>query len=305
MGRYFIQRAAACRCAFSFGVSKKYIDILGRGLGAERGGRFAQRFLEPVINIGDDMESWDRAAVEKFFSAIAPWEDAYINSGFSYFAVKKDGEQLLLNGRLFLHVLPPNFRQRQFESAQVLAGYFSLAELEVGAREFVEQFTETGEINTPAGILKLPQVDRRISASFVSFELDAASVGNRLPILYITAAQRDSYLNQPQLDWDLKAALMPFDSLSELLNEYSLMGNSNNLANIEVLATPVSYIDLSSSISGEEAKIVIGLAKCLDTDKCHVGYRALLHGKVEARAAVSGKDMAWSEDAGLHKGGRA
>ena len=245
-----------------------------------------------------DMNTHDKENVDRFFSTITPWEEAYSHIGFSYFAVRKDGAINLLQGRLFLHTAPSAIPHTQFETARVLVGYFPLSELGVSLHEFVVQLTETGEINTPIGKLVFPiEKDRGASAYFNAFHQEGIASGNRLPVLTLSGAQQNSYIEQPDIDWELKAASQPFDSLDELLAEYLLgIYRGRDFASVEVVATNVAAINFSSIVSGEVASPSVYLAKSLDKDKCKIGFRVFLHGKVMARNSIGGNELSWAEE---------
>ncbi|MDE3208404.1 MAG: hypothetical protein KGL58_06155, partial [Pseudomonadota bacterium] len=81
--------------------------------------------------------------------------------------------------------------------------------------------------------------------------------------------------------------------MNELLADYSLIGNPGNFVNIDIVATSIALFDASSKVDGEEATLVINLAKLLDSEKCHIGYRVFLQGKVESREIIHGKDLTW------------
>jgi hypothetical protein len=236
--------------------------------------------------------------IERLFSAIAPWESAYTDASLSYFAVRKRGTIYLLQGRLFLHTAPSAIPHTQFESARLLAGNFYLSVLGVNFRELIVQLFSTGGLETPAGKLIFPKsanAGGSLHANFDGFNRDAIAGGNRLSVLTITGDGLQTYIDQPDFDWELKACSRPFDSLNELIAEYSLAGNQSSSAIFEVVATSVAAIDAKSTVDGEEGTILINLAKTLDPAKCYIGYRVLLHSKTEARGNILSNVINWSE----------
>src|ERR1019366_6596448 len=123
----------------------------------------------------------------------------------------------------------------------------------------------------------------------------AIADGNRISVLTVTGDSLQKYVDQPDFDWELKACSRPFDSLNELLAEYSLAGNQGSSASIELVATPVVAIDAKSTVDGDEGTILINLAKSLNPAKCHIGYRAVLHSKTEIRGNILSAELSWSE----------
>lgn len=240
------------------------------------------------------MTDHNTETLERFWTEIASWEAAYSCPGLSFFAVRHDGQLHLLHGRLFLHTAPPKIQRKPFESVNVAAGYFPLSDLGLDHRALVDKIMASEPISTPIGLLKLP-LDSASghSTHLMPFHPEGISGGNRITVLMISGAQRHSYLQQPQLDWELKSAKLPFDSLNELLNEYSLGGYKGDFAHIEVVALVAAEVDFNSVVKGAMAKPAMFLANSLDQADCYLGYRVLLHGEVIERGSISGSDMEW------------
>lgn len=235
-----------------------------------------------------------KEAIEQFWADVAPWEEAYIHPGLSFVAVRLDGQLHMIHGRLFLRPSPLSVQSKSFESTSVAAGYFPLSELGLTPRALVDRIMASESINTPLGPLLLPiGTDAKPSAHLLPYHPEGISGGSRLAVLMISGAQRHSYVQQPQLDWELKAASLPFDSLGELLAEYSLGSYKGDFAHLEVVATTVAEVDFNSQVQGTTAKPAMFLANALNQSDCHLGYRVLLHGQVMERGTISGNDMEW------------
>jgi len=160
--------------------------------------------------------------IQRFFTAIEPWEAAYTHAGLSYFAIRKNGVLNLLLGRLFLRWSPSTVPHVQFETNHVLAGFFTLAELKLGHRDVISQMATSGRIQSPIGELVLVVApSQRVAANFSAFHPELFPLGRRTPFLSLVGTTCDSYMQQPDIDWELKAAVRPFDTLGELLFEYS------------------------------------------------------------------------------------
>ncbi len=234
--------------------------------------------------------------IQRFFSTITPWETAYTEAGLSFLAIRKDGVLNLLRGRLFLNTVPSKIPREQFQTRDVLAGYLPLSELGQSHRDMVSQLAATGRFTTPVAELVLPVDDQHpLTSHFVPFHQEGLQAGHRLPVLMLFGARIDSYVQQPHIDWELKAAPQPFDTLDELLLEYFLGGSRDERASIEIAAAEVAAIVYDSKVDGEEASPSIYLAKSLDPNKCNIGYRVFLQGKVVLRGSISGSTLDWSE----------
>lgn len=241
------------------------------------------------------MSPHDTEQIEKFFSTVEPWFKAYSNIGLSYFAVKKGGEKYLLQARLFLNTNPSSISAIRVETENILAGHFNFSELGLSVQDFVNSIVGEGVVTTPHGKFIFPTEDEgEISAYFEPFHQEGISSGNRLSVLTISGARKYSFVELPKFDWELKAATQPFDSLDELLSLLVLGGKRGDLASIEIVAYNVAAINFNSTVSGTNAKPSVFLAKSLDSSKCQIGYRVLLHGKVVDRGSIRGDDLTWS-----------
>lgn len=233
-------------------------------------------------------------AIERFWDDIAPWEKAYIHSGLSFVAARHNGQFQLIHGRLFLRPSPLSVQSIPFESTSISAGYFTLSELGLTPRVLVDKIVAAEPINTPLGPILLPLGgDARLSAHLLPYHPEGLGSGSKLAVLMISGAQRYGYVQQPQLDWELKAASLPFDTLGELLAEYSLGPYKGDFAHLEVVATSVAEVDFNSQVQGITAKPAMFLANALEKLDCHLGYRVLLHGQVMERGTIDGNDLEW------------
>jgi hypothetical protein len=240
----------------------------------------------------------DQKNVDDFFSAIRPQRDAYRYATFSYLGIKQPGGLvLLLKSRVSLNIEPSLIPLTHFHSINVRAGCYRLNELNLDLDTLIEGITaET--INTPHGPLWFPSgPGGRYAAQFVPFHPDGMQTQRRINVLTIMGNQSPTP-QQPDLDWEVKAATPPYDSLNELVLEYgigpSLMGNTTH---IEIVAFNVAAIDAAKSgVSGEDAAVHVLLAQGLTPDKVSVGYRVYKPGAPTVRGVLSSSSFNWSEE---------
>ena len=242
-----------------------------------------------------------KEVIERFWADIAPWQEAYIHSGISFLAVRRSDHLYMIHGRLFLRSSPLSIKDTPFESTSVAAGYFLLSELGLTPRTLVEKIISSEPIVTPLGSLLLP-TDAQPSAHLLPYHSEGISSGSRLEVLMISGAQRHGYVHQPEFDWELKAASLPFDSLGELLVAYSLGPYKGDFAHLEVVATNVAEVDFNSQVQETTAKPAMFLANALKQFDCHLGYRVVLHGQVMDRGTISGTKMTWEPGEHYAKG---
>ncbi len=256
------------------------------------------------LEIFEMLSDHDKSNIENFISSISLWDGAYSHAGFSYVALKRDGALHLISGRLFLHTAPSAIPKNHFQSNQVFAGYFLLSELGVDYRALIKQLTQTGIIKTPIGeLIFTPDEKGKLSTYYTPFHRDGINAGKRLSYLKISGAHQHSYIKQPDIDWELKAGMEPFDSLNELMIQYSLVGTyTGDTSNIEVVAINVAEINFSSKVEEEKAEPSIYLAKGLDQKKCQIGFRVFSQGEVVSRGTIKGDKLLWSEEESSYVG---
>ncbi len=240
----------------------------------------------------------DQKNVDDFFSAIRPQRDAYRCATFSYLGIKQPGQLvLLLKSRVSLNTEPSPIPLTHFRSTNVRAGCYRLDELNLDLDKLIERVTaET--INTPHGPLWFPAgPGGRYAAQFVPFHPDGMQTQRRINVLTIMGNQ-SATLQQPDLDWEVKAATPPYDSLNELILEYGIGPSSmGNTTHIEIVAFNVAAIDAAKSgVSREDAAVHVLLAQGLTPDKVSVGYRVYKPGAPTARGVLSGSSFNWSEE---------
>ncbi len=242
------------------------------------------------------MSPYEKEYVDRFFSTTKPWFKAYTHISLSYFAVRQNNETLLLQAKLFLNTAPSTIPLLKVETSSVLAGHFDFAETDLSLRDFVDYLAEGKAISTPHGILAFPLSEgKTVSIYFDPIHQEGIAKGNRLSLLSISGESKHHFVNQTQFDWELKAATQPFDSLNELLSLLMLGGNQNGSANVVIVADHVAQIDTKPVINNSKFKPSVFLAKSLDPNKCQIGYRVLLHGKVVNRGSIPGDKLTWLE----------
>lgn len=245
----------------------------------------------------------DQKVIDGFFAGLAPWEDAYKKfASLSYFAVKHEGAFVLVQARLFLNTVPSDLPLAHFQTANIRAGHFLISDLKADAQGVVGIFTD-GKLICPAGELWFPPAHGgSYSAYHLPFHPEGLQNGNRLDVLTLTGARWTEYVRQPQLDWEVKAAMTPYDSIAELLLEYRLGTLRGDAANLEVVAFNVAVVDLSSTVSGTKANPAVLLADGLSPDKVTLGYRVFSQGRVVQRATIPGAAMQWERRDALQRG---
>lgn len=249
------------------------------------------------------MNDLAQQAVHNFLEAISPWAEVYSYSTFSFLAVRRDEGLILLQGRLFLQTSIGNVPAKIFNSPSIVVGNFPLKDLGLSHTEFLDLLLQAKELITPIGALRFP-VDGQsgISAYFTAFHQAGLSESNRLPVLALSGAQRHGLIRQPEVDWELATGVTPYDSLNELLNEFSLGGQMGDFAIVEVIAHTVAIVDLNAKVLGDSAEPAVFLPISAKTDKAKINYRVVLHGNVVGRGSLFGDALAWTTENSRQRG---
>ena len=179
--------------------------------------------------------------IDDFFGAIAPLRAAYGHSGLSYVAVAHNGSFVLLQGALFFNTAPTDLPTKQFRSPNVRAGYYSLEALKLSAEQVIETLL-TGILPTPDGELRFPGSSGNYNSYFTPFHTFGLQNQQRLNVLGISGDHQTTYIQQPAIDWELKAAPVPYENLQELMADYKLGILRGNVVFIEAIAYNVALV---------------------------------------------------------------
>jgi hypothetical protein len=239
--------------------------------------------------------------IADFFSAIAPLREAYGNCGFSYVAVAHNGAFVLLQGALFFNMAPTDLRAKQFKSLHVRAGYYPLETLELSAEEVISALL-AGSLPTPDGELRFPDTSGNYNSSFTPFHTVGLQNQQRLNVLGISGDHQTAYVQQPMIDWELKAASVPYENLQELMFDYKLGLFRGNTVIVEAIAYNVALVRFDSKVDSTKAYPDIRAAVGLDPTKLTLNYRVLSQGKVIERKTVDGTGIKWVEEDGFRRG---
>lgn len=236
--------------------------------------------------------------VKAFFDAIESWRNAYVYARLNYLGIRNsDGELLIISARIILSGVNIGELKSRFKSGNLEAGQFNIDQNKQSIEEVLKSL-----INKSG--LKIHEQDFiRLSADDIEglhvsdpvlLHPEGLHSGSRLSVLSIYGDKLISQLNQPDTDWLLKSADIPFDSLSELLQEYGLSYPEDKRSILEVVGRSAIEVFNGSEIKGGVAKIGIWLTKTLDKAKAKIGYRVLSNGQVIIRSSISGNSLDWS-----------
>jgi hypothetical protein len=248
------------------------------------------------------LNEYDQKMLNDFFEATDFLSAGYKHTTFSYFAVKDGDDFKLSQGKLLLQGTPFPIASGHFQSANIRAGIYRLDELNLTVKKFFEDLP-SGVIKTPHGDLHFPpEKDRPYSIHFNPFYSDPTSLQQRQMQLYFRGDRRYHSNDSIKLDWELRAASVPFDSLQDLFNEYAIGQIGGDFRSVEVMALNIAAIGNESLVRGATTHLAIHLANGLDQNKASLGYRIIEKNKVVRRGTVAGANLTWTNTDVFQKG---
>jgi len=256
------------------------------------------------------MTSLQEQSFSDFESLFLLWADAYQCATISYVGLKMSQGPRLLFGRVLLEPARSGVNDKafRFESEHLVAARFISSTTPADIKNILEK-AKSGELQISNGAsgLCLEADNKNLQACFWPIHHPLLLDGPRLPTLRVIGTSRRSlthYLeNQGALDWELKAAEIPFDNLDELLLQCNLptQMQMGDLTMLDIVAKPPVVISDTSAITGSDAVIECRLATALDIGKLRLGYK-ILHKESIDRKSVSGSALDWQQDGDIKIG---
>jgi hypothetical protein len=239
---------------------------------------------------------------DKFETLISPWKEGFQLAVYSYLCIKSETQSNLLFGRIVLATSKSSLQapRVRFESERALAGRESIA---IGAADIdgILARAKKGLLQVLNEEMLLPMsTGRGLATYFAPIYHPSVSEGPRLPSLLVRGNSISDLLGPSAytkpIDWELKAADQPFDSLDDLLATCGLpsrtqMGDSTTL---EIAAHAPGRITPKSIIQNEEASIECLVAQTLDKTKIRIGYK-IFRGEQVERGKIDGDVLTWQK----------
>lgn len=234
-----------------------------------------------------------------FFASISAWRPAYKRARLHIIGVRTATELSIVAARIYLDLggndtIKPHFRAGTLEAFQweIPQDVMSVEEVAIAL------ISETGlEIDGIGRVRLLSDERQEIHiAPPTLLHPEGLEAGNRLAVLAVCGSNFADWVLQPESDWLLKAADMPYDSVQELCVEYVLGTLRNKTALVEIVARTAIQVINNSRVEGIRAEMGIWMGRGLDREKARLGYRILDNGRVLSRGAVSGSELSWKEE---------
>ncbi len=245
------------------------------------------------------MNDFSQQQFNAFFSAISAWRAAYRRARLHFLAVRQGEELSIISARIYLDVGGSDQIRSHFRAGALEAGQWDIPQTELSVEDVtLALISEHGLLIEGIGRLRLVSDTR--SDIFIApptlLHPEGLNSGNRLAVLSLAGANWAERVRQPESDWLLKAADIPYDSVQELCSEYGLGALRGDSSLIEVVARTAIEVLARSEVKGTSAELGVWMASSLDRAKARIGFRVLDKGDVLKRGAVSGKDLIWQDE---------
>lgn len=247
---------------------------------------------------------------DDFETLLSKWKGAYVCAVHSYVGLQTKEGPRLLYGRVLLEPSCVGISQTSFnfQTQHVFAG--RLVKM-IGADDVVQIIAKAkaGQMESLDKALALDtEPASGFSAYCAAIYHPFISEGPRLPSLLVQGKSKHNLMmvanDARQLDWEMKAAKVPFDSLDELLGHCGLpaLGQAGDSTTLEIVAKSPVAIGADSTIRNEEAVIACRVARALDVGKLRLGYRIVQKDQQVDRRSVTGEAFQWQDENDLKIG---
>ncbi len=245
------------------------------------------------------MNDFSKQQFEAFFSAISAWRAAYRRARLHFLAIRQGETLAIISARIYLDVGGPDPIRPRFRAGALEVGHWEIPQSELSVEDAILALIGAhGLLIAGTGYLRLvsnPQNEIFVAPPTL-LHSEGLSSGNRLALLSLAGANWADWVPQPDSDWLLKAADIPYDSVQELCGEYGLGVLRGDRSLIEVVARTAVEVLTRSEVKGTSAELGIWMASSLDRAKARIGFRVLDGGQVLKRGAMSGGDLSWQDE---------
>lgn len=245
------------------------------------------------------MNQYSQQQLETFFASIASWRAAYVRARLHYFAVRTEWGLSIVSARIYLDIGGADSIKPRFCAGTFEAGEWEIDQGVQSVEDVVRALiSEEGLHIEGVGNVRLVGDERQeiFAVPPILLHPEGLNTGNRLAVFSLTGINWNELIRQPESDWLLKAADMPYESVQELCTEYGLGVFQADRAIVEVVARTAVQVLAEACVEGTTAKLGIWMSRHLDRKTARLGYRIIDNGRILHRGSVSGTDLVWQED---------
>jgi len=243
----------------------------------------------------------DKNAADEFRDILSHWINVYKWQNCSYVAVKSPTGPRLVFGRIILE--PNSFKDSisdfYLETENIIAQHETL---KIEPADIAERLLKAKEglVTYSKHIFNLKnKSDELPYLTCYPIYHPAISYGPRLPSLIIREKERHAIftMNLRLLDWELRSADQPFDSITDLLVSMGLpvLSQMGDFAAFELVARTPANISDKSLITNNSATIIVNVSQNVDINKIKLGCKVFNKNGIE-RFSVNGGKITWTNN---------
>lgn len=246
----------------------------------------------------------DINSINQFRRLISPNQYSAKSIFASYIATKYEDCTTIYAGRIYIQSTPLEVSAFYLETESIIAGRFEISEIGIPIDRFIDNCC-AGVFPTPEGGLDFWGNGGPGSPPNVFLEpIHEAGVHDqrRTSVLRLHGCSRPNPIYQVAVQWELRGAETPFDSLDELADELMLRGGFSADPIVEFVAfQAIAIAPFATSATNGQAKIVVHLAEGLDVNRVRLGIRHLRESSTD-RYSIGGESFTWQERENLLEG---
>lgn len=246
-------------------------------------------------------DNLNKNAVDEFSDILSNWINVYKWQNCSYVAIKSPTVPRLVSGRIILEtsLLKDSISDFYFETENIIAQHeiSSVKPNDINKR-LLEAKEGLATYSKHAFNLKNKSGELPYFTCYPVYH-PAISYGARLPSLIIREKERHAILtmNLQLLDWELRSADQPFNSIEDLFVHIGLPGLSQmgDSATLEIVAKTPANISDKSTINNNQATIILNASQNLDVNKIKLGCKVFNKNGIERFSVNRGK-IRWTDN---------
>lgn len=220
--------------------------------------------------------------VDAYLAVLKPWLQCYRRAVVSCCALKTASGPVVLVAKIELRVV-------EDEQLHVVVGAVGTEHLTLSQAVFsvdadsvnsIVRGAFEGRLSGTDGTPKLvPAESSPLVSAVHPYRHPMLPAGARIPTALISGAPRHALVtavtDSDAMDWELKAASVPFGSLAEALDYFGLpnFDRIGDMTRIEVLAESPAIIHGNSRLDGERLNLNVWSSAAIDRDRLRVGLK--------------------------------
>ncbi|MDH6267762.1 hypothetical protein M2360_003162 [Rhizobium sp. SG_E_25_P2] len=234
----------------------------------------------------------NRDKIEEFFGLIEGFENTLMPT-VTYVSLIRNDVPFVVKARLRFETNPANYRARKFVSRHAVAETFRLSDISQTPRNFIDELLN-GRITSPSGSVAFySPPEQHFSVHLQPLHPDGLDQQSRIIVLQIRGEQNVP-LDNPALDWELRAADPPYESLNELCLDFRVGALTDSKCLFEAVVSDVVKMDLDCEVNETKIELAIHLSKVLDRQKTAIGFIVYDKGQVIRREVAQGGQLDWA-----------